>query len=101
MTIEMKSFAISTLDDIAEGFFHARISDLPESKPCWQEIRKMRLSAAERSGRQQAANAAKQSPAEKAGKEAGCGRYKRAWGTTFEADAPLVIPDHPTKGPAA
>ena len=22
MTIEMKSFAISTLDDIAEGFFH-------------------------------------------------------------------------------
>ena len=53
MTIEMKSFAISTLDDIAEGFFHARISDLPESKPCWQEIRKIRLSAAERSGRQQ------------------------------------------------
>ena len=47
MTIEMKSFAISTLDDIAEGFFHARISDLPESKPCWQEIRKIRLSAAE------------------------------------------------------
>lgn len=65
MTIEMKSFAISTFDDIAEGFFHARISDLPESKPCWQEIRKIRLSAAERSGRQQAANAAKQSPAEK------------------------------------
>ena len=71
MTIEMKSFAISTLDDIAEGFFHARISDLPESKPCWQEIRKIRLSAAERSGRQQAANAAKQSPAEKAEKEGG------------------------------
>ena len=71
MTIEMKSFAISTLDDIAEGFFHARISDLPESKPCWQEIRKIRLSAAERSGRQQAANAAKQSAAEKAEKEGG------------------------------
>ena len=71
MTIEMKSFAISTLDDIAEGFFHARISDLPESKPCWQEIRKIRLSAAERSGRQQAANVAKQSPAEKAEKEGG------------------------------
>ena len=71
MTIEMKSFAISTLDDIAEGFFHARISDLPESKQCWQEIRKIRLSAAERSGRQQAANAAKQSPAEKAEKEGG------------------------------
>ena len=32
---------------------------------------------------------------------AGCGEYKRAWGTTFEANAPLVIPDHPTKGPAA
>ena len=71
MTIEMKSFAISTLDDIAEGFFHARISDLPESKPSWQEIRKIRLSAAERSGRQQAANAAKQSPAEQAEKEGG------------------------------
>lgn len=32
---------------------------------------------------------------------AGCGQYKLAWGTTFEADAPVVIPDHPTKGPAA
>ena len=32
---------------------------------------------------------------------AGCGQYTRAWGTTFEADAPLVIPDHPTKGPTA
>jgi hypothetical protein len=32
---------------------------------------------------------------------AGCGQYTRAWGTTFEADAPVVIPDHPTKGPAA
>ena len=32
---------------------------------------------------------------------AGCGEYKRAWGTTFDADTPLVIPDHPTKGPAA
>ena len=31
---------------------------------------------------------------------AGCGEYKRAWGTTFDADADLVIPDHPTKGPA-
>ena len=59
MTIEMKSFAISTLDDIAEGFFHARISDLPESKPCWQEIRKIRLSAAERFGQQHAENTAK------------------------------------------
>ncbi len=29
---------------------------------------------------------------------AGCGRFKRAWGTTFEADAPLSIPNHPTKG---
>ena len=65
MTIEMKSFAISTLDDIAEGFFHARISDLPESKPCWQEIRKIRLSAAERYGQKHAANAATQSAADK------------------------------------
>ncbi len=32
---------------------------------------------------------------------AGCGEYLRAWGTTFEADTPLVIPDHPTKGPKA
>jgi len=56
----MKPFAIRTLDDIAEGFFHARVSDLPESKPCWQEIRKTRLSAAERSGQQHAAGAAKQ-----------------------------------------
>ena len=61
----MKPFAISTLDDIAEGFFYARVSDLPESKPCWQEIRKIRLSAAERSGQQHAAGAAKQSAAEK------------------------------------
>lgn len=30
---------------------------------------------------------------------AGCGEYKRAWGTVFDADAPLVIPDHPFKGP--
>ena len=30
---------------------------------------------------------------------AGCGEYRRAWGTTFDADAPLVIPDHPIKGP--
>lgn len=30
---------------------------------------------------------------------AGCGAYKRAWGTVFAADAPLVIPDHPFKGP--
>ena len=50
MTIEMKSFAISTLDDIAEDFFHVRFSDLPEGKLCWQEIRKIRLSAAERYG---------------------------------------------------
>jgi len=34
MTIEMEPFAISTIDDIAEGFFHARVLDLPESKPC-------------------------------------------------------------------
>jgi len=61
----MKPFAINTLDDLAEGIFHVRFSHLPESKPCWQEIRKIRLSAAERSGRQQTANAAKQSPAEK------------------------------------
>ena len=61
----MKPFAISTLDDIAEGFFHARVSDLPESKPCWQEIRKIRLSAAERSGQQHAADAAKQNAADK------------------------------------
>ena len=25
---------------------------------------------------------------------AGCGEYKRAWGTTFEADAPLSMPDY-------
>jgi hypothetical protein len=30
---------------------------------------------------------------------AGCGQYQRAWGTTFDANAPLLIPDHPTKGP--
>ena len=30
---------------------------------------------------------------------AGCGQYARAWGTTYDADAPLVIPDHPIKGP--
>ena len=65
MTIEMKSFAISTLDDIAEGFFHAQVLDLPESKPCWQERRKIRLSAAERYGQKHAANAAKQSAADK------------------------------------
>lgn len=65
MAIEMKPFAISILDDIEEGFFHARVSDLPESKPCWQEIRKIRLSAAERPGQQHAANTAKQSAAGK------------------------------------
>lgn len=30
---------------------------------------------------------------------AGLDQYVRAWGTTFEADAPLIIPNHPTKGP--
>ena len=65
MTIEMKPFAISTLDDLAEGLFHVRFSDLPEGKPCWQEIRKIRLSAAERPGQQHAAGAAKQSAADK------------------------------------
>ena len=63
MTIEMEPFAISTIDDIAEGFFHARVLDLPESKPCWQERRKIRLSVAERYGQKHAANAAKQSAA--------------------------------------
>ena len=53
MTIEMEPFAISTIDDIAEGFFHARVLDLPESKPCWQERRKIRLSVAERYGQKQ------------------------------------------------
>jgi hypothetical protein len=65
MTIEMEPFAISTIDDIAEGFFHARVLDLPESKPCWQERRKIRLSAAERYGQKHAANAATQSAADK------------------------------------
>ena len=55
MTIEMEPFAISTIDDIAEGFFHARVLDLPESKPCWQERRKIRLSVAERYGQKHAA----------------------------------------------
>lgn len=30
---------------------------------------------------------------------AGCGEYRRAWGTVFDEDAPVVIPDHPFKGP--
>ena len=30
---------------------------------------------------------------------AGCGEFRRAWGTVFEENAPLVIPNHPTKGP--
>ena len=29
---------------------------------------------------------------------AGLGQYVRAWGTTFEASAPLSVPDHPTGG---
>ena len=29
---------------------------------------------------------------------AGLGQYVRTWGTTFEADAPLSVPDHPTGG---
>ncbi len=29
---------------------------------------------------------------------AGLGQYTRSWGTTFEADAPLSVPDHPTLG---
>lgn len=32
---------------------------------------------------------------------AGCGEYTRAWGTTFDADAGVIIHDHPTKGPKA
>lgn len=30
---------------------------------------------------------------------AGLGQYTRAWGTAFEADAPLSVPDHPVLGP--
>ena len=29
---------------------------------------------------------------------AGLGQYTRPWGTSFEADAPLSVPDHPTGG---
>ena len=32
---------------------------------------------------------------------AGLGQYTRAWGTTFEANAPLSVTDHPTLGPKA
>lgn len=30
---------------------------------------------------------------------AGLGQYTRAWGTTFDANAPLSVTDHPTLGP--